>query len=93
MIEACSGAGGNAIQLARTCGRVIALDVDATQLLLARHNAAVYGVERRIEFVNADSYALLPHLRADVLYLAPPWGGPDYIHKEVRLPTRTRKTC
>ena len=31
---------GNAIQFARTCSHVIAIDIDASRLRLARHNAA-----------------------------------------------------
>jgi len=43
---------GNAIQFARTCSHVIAIDIDASRLRLARHNAAVYGVADRIEFIH-----------------------------------------
>ena len=46
--------GGNAIQFAFTCERVIAVDIDAERLAIARHNARVYGVEDRISFVHAD---------------------------------------
>ena len=45
---------------------------------MARHNAEVYGVADRIEFVLGDATVLLRHLRADVVFLSPPWGGPDY---------------
>lgn len=45
---------------------------------LARNNAEVYGVSDRIEFVVGDYYALAPTLKADVVFLAPPWGGPTY---------------
>jgi trimethylguanosine synthase len=33
---------------------VIALDINATRLALARHNAQIYGVADRIEFIQAD---------------------------------------
>jgi len=69
---------GNAIQFARTCSHVIAIDIDASRLRLARHNAAVYGVADRIEFIHGDFLALAPRLAADVVFLSPPWGGPDY---------------
>jgi len=48
------------------------------RLACCRHNAKVYGVAERMEFVLADYYRLIPRLRADVVFLAPPWGGPQY---------------
>jgi trimethylguanosine synthase len=68
---------------------VIALDNCATRLALARHNAAIYGVADRIEFILTDylSFAraylsVEAHRRArtiDVVFLSPPWGGPSYL--------------
>ncbi|KAG8858502.1 hypothetical protein FRB96_005173 [Tulasnella sp. 330] len=87
ILDAFCGVGGNAIALAKTCERVVALDTSPVRLALARHNAAIYGVESRIEFILADyvSFAkaynmLSPHRRTlDVVFLSPPWGGPEYI--------------
>jgi trimethylguanosine synthase len=81
------GVGGNAIAFAKTCEHVIALDISPTRLALARHNAAIYGVADRIEFILADyisfanAYLSRPHptRRIDVVFLSPPWGGPGYI--------------
>ncbi len=73
------------VALLFTCGRVIALDVDSESLGMARHNARVYEVAHRMDFLCADIYAQLPHLHADVLFMAPPWGGPEYLDKEVRI--------
>ncbi|XP_037075936.1 trimethylguanosine synthase-like [Pollicipes pollicipes] len=83
IVDAFCGAGGNAIQFAFTCERVIAIDIDAEQLALARHNAAVYGVRDRIEFVRGDFFTLAPRLRADAVFLSPPWGGPQYCDADV----------
>jgi trimethylguanosine synthase len=69
-------------------GAVIALDTNPTRLALARHNAVLYGVADRIEFVLADylsfarSYLSLPstsNRKIDVVFLSPPWGGPSYL--------------
>ena len=71
---------------------VIALDISPVRLALARHNAALYGVADRIEFILADfttfvqSYLSLPSSRArkiDVVFLSPPWGGPSYLDSSV----------
>ena len=76
------------------CGRtnlvceVIALDINPTRLALARHNAQIYGVADRIEFILADFVSFAKTLastgptskrKIDVVFLSPPWGGPEYL--------------
>ncbi|KAL1746592.1 RNA cap guanine-N2 methyltransferase-domain-containing protein [Schizophyllum fasciatum] len=92
ILDAFCGVGGNAIAFAQTCQRVIALDTDPTRLALARHNAQIYGVADRIEFILTDYVAFAEAYinRAsassastvrmiDVVFLSPPWGGPSYL--------------
>ncbi|NXB93572.1 TGS1 synthase, partial [Vidua chalybeata] len=83
IVDAFCGVGGNAIQFALTSKRVIAIDIDPEKLRLARHNAEVYGVAERIDFLCGDFMALAAGLRADVVFLSPPWGGPDYATAEI----------
>jgi len=74
--------GGNAIQFAMTSRKVVAVDMDAGRLEDAAHNARVYGVEERIDFVCDDfvhfatSYVGPP---VDAVFLSPPWGGPEHL--------------
>jgi trimethylguanosine synthase len=44
-----AGVGGNVIQMAATCRRVIAGELSPERTSLIRHNADVYGVADRIE--------------------------------------------
>uniref|UniRef100_A0A8C3XGP2 Trimethylguanosine synthase n=1 Tax=Cyanoderma ruficeps TaxID=181631 RepID=A0A8C3XGP2_9PASS len=83
IVDAFCGVGGNAIQFALTSKRVIAIDIDPEKLRLARHNAEVYGVAEHIDFLCGDFMALAGGLRADVVFLSPPWGGPDYSTAEI----------
>ncbi|KAM9845030.1 trimethylguanosine synthase [Aulostomus maculatus] len=83
VIDAFCGVGGNAIQFALTGKRVLAVDIDPVRLDLARHNATVYGVHNQIEFLQGDFLQLAPRLRGDVVFLSPPWGGPDYLTADV----------
>jgi trimethylguanosine synthase len=62
---------------------VIAIDIDPEKIKIARHNAEVYGVADRIEFILGDFFQVAPLLKADVVFLSPPWGGPDYLKKKV----------
>jgi 23S rRNA G2445 N2-methylase RlmL len=57
---------------------VIAIEINPRRLALARHNARIYGVADRIEFICGDYMQLAPTLKADVVFLAPPWGGINY---------------
>ena len=54
VLDAFCGVGGNAIQFALTCERVIAIDIDPIKLEMAKHNARVYGVEQYITFLQGD---------------------------------------
>ena len=83
IVDAFCGVGGNAIQFAFTCERVIAIDIDPVKIECAKHNAAIYGVADRIEFVVGDYMEIVPHLKADVVFLSPPWGGPNYASADV----------
>ncbi|KAG2217783.1 hypothetical protein INT45_001108 [Circinella minor] len=78
IIDAFAGCGGNTIQFAFTCHRVIAIDIDPVKLHCARHNAKIYGVEDRIEFIEGNFFKLASKLKGDVIFLSPPWGGPSY---------------
>ncbi|XP_053571024.1 trimethylguanosine synthase [Bombina bombina] len=82
VVDAFCGVGGNAIQFAKAGKRVIAVDIDPVKLDLARNNAEVYGVADQIEFIRADFMSLAGDLKADVVFLSPPWGGPDYVSAE-----------
>uniref|UniRef100_A0A087X6T2 Trimethylguanosine synthase n=1 Tax=Poecilia formosa TaxID=48698 RepID=A0A087X6T2_POEFO len=83
VIDAFCGVGGNAIQFALTGKRVLAIDIDAERLAMARHNSVVYNVVDRIDFLQGDFLQLAPTLRGDVVFLSPPWGGPDYLNSDV----------
>ncbi|XP_038622588.1 trimethylguanosine synthase [Tachyglossus aculeatus] len=82
IVDAFCGVGGNAIQFALAGKRVIAIDIDPVKIDLARNNAEVYGVADRLELICGDFLLLAPNLKADVVFLSPPWGGPDYATAE-----------
>ncbi|XP_015209026.2 trimethylguanosine synthase [Lepisosteus oculatus] len=83
IVDAFCGVGGNAIQFALTGKRVIAVDIDPVRIALAQNNAKVYGVAQQIEFIQGDFMELAVDIKADVVFLSPPWGGPDYLTADV----------
>ena len=74
VVDACCGAGGNSIGFARVGCKVIAIERSRARLDLARHNASVYGVSKRIDFRCGDADQLLNDVQADILFIDPPWG-------------------
>ena len=75
VIDACAGAGGNAIGFARAGCTVIAIELDPARLEMARQNASLYGVADRIEFIQGDATEIVPGRQADLLFIDPPWGA------------------
>ena len=62
---------------------MIAIDIDPVKIDLARNNAEIYGVVDKIEFICGDFLQLASSLKADIVFLSPPWGGPDYTTAEI----------
>ncbi|KAK9452126.1 RNA cap guanine-N2 methyltransferase-domain-containing protein [Limtongia smithiae] len=85
IIDGFCGAGGNTIQLAMIANRVIAIEKNPVTLRCARHNAQIYGVADKITFIEGDFFEVLARgeVQADVLFMSPPWGGPEYLEQEV----------
>ncbi|KAH7294645.1 hypothetical protein KP509_27G011300 [Ceratopteris richardii] len=82
VVDAFAGVGGNTIQFASRNFHVISIDIDPKKSKYARRNAEIYGVSERIEFIVGDFLELAPTLKADIVFLSPPWGGPQYIKAE-----------
>lgn len=76
---------------------VIALDTSPTRLALARHNAHIYGVAHRIEFILTDyisfanSYLSLPKGGCDARFGLPAADDPTYEAALAALPEWDRK--
>ncbi|CAE7525852.1 Tgs1, partial [Symbiodinium necroappetens] len=82
VVDGTCGVGGNAIQFALTSRSVVAVDTDPGRLSDARHNAGIYGVADRIDFVH-DDFAHFAEVYSgppiDAVFLSPPWGGPGHL--------------
>lgn len=81
VVAAFCGVGGDAIQLGLRSQSVIAIDNDLETIEMAKRNAAVYGVEQKIDFILADMNTFVPRFAPDAAFFSPPWGGPGYKDK------------
>ena len=52
VLDACCGVGGNTIQFALVCEKVVGVDCDMDKIEMARANAEIYGVAHKIEWVK-----------------------------------------
>lgn len=82
LIDAFAGAGGNAIAFALSdrWKSIFAVEKDPEVLACAKHNAEVYGVARKIWFIEGDVFEVLGrqlkgHAKNAVIFASPPWGG------------------
>lgn len=55
----------NSIYVIQICRSelVIAVDIDPRKIGYAQHNAAIYGVNNWIDFIQGDSFAIAPKLK------------------------------
>ncbi|KAG5442264.1 Trimethylguanosine synthase [Clonorchis sinensis] len=72
IVDAFAGVGGNAIQFARTCSLVVAIDNNYTRLLLLKHNAQVYGVSHNILPICGDAVSIICSLRSSKVPISDP---------------------
>lgn len=93
LIDAFAGAGGNTIAFARSgrWNQIFACEKDPQVLACAKHNAEVYGVAKKIWWIQGDVFdALSKRLKGlaknAVVFGSPPWGG-EY---KITLDTRTK---
>lgn len=82
VMDGFAGAGGNVIQFA-SLGPTVAVEIEPERLRMLEANAQVYGVADNIEYVVGDFLEQGPRHPVDVLFMSPPWGGPEYLKADV----------
>lgn len=70
VVDLTSSIGGNLLSLAQRCRRVVAVDCDQENLICARANAQVYGLNEKIEFIEGDATENIVE-DADAFFLDP----------------------
>lgn len=85
LIDTFAGIGGNTIAFALS-GRwdqIFAIEKDPQTLMCAKHNAEIYGVSKKIYWIEGDCFDVLKKRlsglgESAVIFGSPPWGGPGY---------------
>ena len=78
IIDGFCGSGGNVIQFSKYCKKVYAIDIEKKKIDICKNNCKVYNCKDNIEFILSDFLKMKDKIKADYIFLSPPWGGPDY---------------
>jgi 16S rRNA G966 N2-methylase RsmD len=80
--DATACVGGATYAFAQVFRRVVAIELDKTRYDFLRHNVTVLGMGERVQCMWGDARQICPTLCQDIIFLDPPWGGPDYKTQE-----------
>ena len=83
IIDGFCGCGGNVIQFSKYCSKVYAIDISSRKLDLCKNNCRIYNCAKNIEFIHSDFLEMKNKIKADYIFLSPPWGGTEYKDSKV----------
>jgi hypothetical protein len=78
--DAMACVGGDTLTFAKTFKSVNACEIDKTRFEYLKHNMEIFEL-KNINFINDDYLNIYKKLNQDVIYIDPPWGGPEYKSK------------
>ncbi len=79
--DATLGMAGNAMSFSKYFSKVNAFELNKTHYEVAKHNLETFGANN-VTMINGDYTKLYKSVTQDIIFIDPPWGGPDYIKKE-----------
>ena len=82
IIDGTACVGGNTVELAKVFPHVIAVDIVPEHVDMLEHNLSLYSLGGGVTCLVGDIVLVLDDVLSahdtNVLFLDPPWGGPDY---------------
>ena len=79
--DATAGLGGNVISFSEKFKQVNAIEIDKSRFAMLFNNTSIYNLSN-IVLINDDYTNIIQNLRQDIVFIDPPWGGPDYKLKQ-----------
>ena len=76
--DATACVGGNTYSFAQVYHKVCAIEKDVVRYKMLKHNMHVLGVSANVSCIHGDSLDVCRGQRQDVVFIDPPWGGPEY---------------
>lgn len=75
--DATAGNAGNTIHFAYLFSRVNAVDISKVHCDICKNNINTYKLDN-VNIIHANYLGIMNQLKQDVIFLDPPWGGPNY---------------
>ncbi len=69
--------GGNTFSFAQSFKQVLAIEKDPRRAQMLRTNMTLLGT-KNVTTVCGDAITLIPQSHHDLIFIDPPWGGPEY---------------
>jgi hypothetical protein len=76
--DATANVGGSVITFALHCKMINAVEIDKKTAEILTHNVACYNLQKFVNIKQTDYLQIMNDLQQDVVFIDPPWGGPDY---------------
>jgi tRNA G37 N-methylase Trm5 len=70
--------GGSCASFAKVFSKVHAIEIDSKKYDYLRHNMLIMGFREVVHCICGDALQVCPRLKQDVIFIDPPWGGPEY---------------
>jgi predicted RNA methylase len=79
--DAMACVGGDTLTFSKTFKSVNACEIDKTRFDYLKHNMELFDC-KNINYINDNYLNIYQKLTQDVIYIDPPWGGPEYKKKK-----------
>lgn len=83
--DATAGLGGNTISFSNNFYKVNSIEICKKRFEMLKNNMKIYNFEN-LKLYNDNFINIIDNLKQDVIFIDPPWGGPDYkLKKKVNI--------
>jgi len=76
--DATACVGGNTAALAKIFSKVNAVEISSPRIEMLQNNLTVLGIRDKVTIYENDYTKIYKSIKQDVVFLDPPWGGPNY---------------
>ena len=77
--------GGDTLSFSQRFTKVNAIEFDKVRFDYLKHNMELFNC-KNIDYYNEDYLKVMMKLKQDVIYIDPPWGGPEYkVKKSIKI--------
>lgn len=86
IIDGTSCVGGNTVLFAKEFKDVVAVDINKDHINMLKQNLDLYNFDTKVEYhcldITSSYKSLLHKTKYNVLFIDPPWGGPEYKNED-----------